>query len=645
MRPALKLLSALGLFAAIPTAGPARAADLAPGNPPLTQDIADLRRDAVEVVFDVQFTARQLREHQRMYAWYWKFATAVWQKAEKDMLPAFKDAFEKDEAHRNGLKAKHAEAMKKDAAAKAVLGSPYHKWLLDTVAAANKEIAAGPPALRKGHLDNTLEFLQWGLKMQLTVGQQEAFLAMVPKEWNAETSKGTREVIVKEFLPAYRKVVRFTPDQRAELFKLVEPMLKDAMKTPESALDKWLIDAYAHANKVLADGPPDQLTAGATLQFADYYDWALGVRLDEATRAELANLILQDWKGIESTRKGALSTARLMDDPPKGGMGELSRRRDTASLLSFITAQPNNKVNAAAHAAYVKAYPTDQPLPVPAEGAVLAKGEKPLTEGTAERCRLYFEWLFGFEFTADERKKLRELLIDEWTRDDKDALEGTLSIAFDYGRLAAYRPLDRDLMRAFDLPRSLDAMKAAGDKDKTSVWLLERYAAKRPSLVKGQFGPTQDDVAALGDLLHFRVTEVTGGDTALADKVKAATLDKAKAGTLPSYEVSGMTKQLAVLRHAWPTLSEADRQELRDQWADALRAVGVKAKLAAWQTTPAASREMDFLAAQKALMQQQQNTAMISNMMRMQHQTNMAIIRNMGGTPYKYEYKYEYRRR
>ena len=54
---------------------------------------------------------------------------------------------------------------------------------------------------------------------------------------------------------------------------------------------------------------------------------------------------------------------------------------------------------------------------------------------------------------------------------------------------------------------------------------------------------------------------------------------------------------------------------------------------------------MDYLAAMRALQQQQQNTAMISNMLRIQHQTNMSVIRNIGSSSYKYEYKYEYRRR
>ena len=637
----------LGLAAAVVVAlsTPVHAADLAPGNPPLSQEIADLRRDAVEAVFDVQFTARQLREHQRLYAWYWKFAPADWQKAEASTLPAFKEVFDKDAAHRRALRDKHADAWVKDAKAKAAQGSPYHLWVLDTVAAARKEIAAGPPALRKDQLDCTLEFVQWAVKMQLTVGQQEEFLRQIPKEWNADTSKDTRKVIVDEFLPAYRKVVRMTPDQRKLVQELAEKELVAAFKSPETPLDKWVADAYANANKVLAVGPPEPLTAGGTLQHADWYDWSLGIRLSDATRAELQKLIVQDWKAVETSRSGSLFTARLMDDPPKGGMGELSRLRDKATMLQFICSQPGNVVNRAAFEVYRKANPTDKPLPVPTDATVIGKGEPPLTEGQATCVRLYFEWLLGIELTAAERATMRAMLIDEWTRQDKDAMVGSLEIAFNYSRLAVLPAKDRDLVRAFEHPRVLEVMREVGAKDKTNTWTLERYAEKKPSLVTGKPGPTQEDLDALAELLHFRVLEVTGGDKATADKVKAATAEKAKAGTLPAHEVTGAGKQLALIRYAWPTLNAVDKQELRDVWADSLRAVGVPAKLAAWQTTPAPAKELAYLDAVKKLQQQQQTTAMISNMMRMQHETNMTIIRNMGSTPYKYQYKYEYRRR
>lgn len=617
----------------------APAADLAPGKPPLTQELADLRRDAVEVVLDVQLTARQLREHQRLYAWYWKYATADWQKTEAALLPEFKDAFEKDDAHRANLRKKHADAWTKECKTKAEQGSPYHQWLRKAVDDAKTVIADGPPALRKDHLDNTLEFIQWGLRMQLTVGQQEDFLKMVPKEWNAADAKDDRKMIIDEFLPVYRKVVRMTPDQRKQVQELAEKELVDGLKTPESGLDKWLAEAYATANKVLADGPPDKLTAGGTLQHADWYDWCLGVRMDDATRAELQRLILQDWKEIETTRSANLHTARSMDDPPKGGMGELSRLRNTASTLMFICGQPDNKVNKAAFETYLKAHPHKNQLPVPTDDTVIAKGDKPLTEGHVECARRMCEWALDVQFTADEKKEFRDLLLDERKRKDEGAMAGSLSLAFTYTRVAQLPPAERALMQPFTEAQYLETIRNPSNSDKTDAWLKQKYETKKPPLVKDKPGATQQDADALGELIHFQALQVTGGDKATADKVKAATLDRVKAGSGSPSEIAGARKQLALVRFGWPNMSETDRQELRDRWALHLEPVGVKPKLAAWQTTPAPSKELDYLDAMKKLQQQQQATAMISNMMRMQHQTNMTIIRNMGSTPYRYEYR------
>ncbi|QEG30145.1 hypothetical protein GobsT_49460 [Gemmata obscuriglobus] len=635
-------LAALLLLVA---AHPASAADLAPGAPPLTQDLADLRRDAVEVSLDIQFTARQLREHQRLYAWHWKYATADRQKAEAAFLPAFRGAFEKTDADRKALREKHRAALLAEAKERAEKGSPYHRWLLATADRAAEVIAAGPPPLRRDALENTLEFIQWVLRMQLTVRQQEEFLRLVPAEWNRDTAKADRETIINEFLPVYRKVVRLAPGDRTAVRNMAEPLLLDALKKPETPLDRWLAGAHAEANKVLAAGPPDALTAGATDQQADFYDWALGLRLADDTRAELRKLIVQDWTTIESTRRGTLDTARLMDDPPGGGAGELSRLRDRASTLLFVCGQPKNVVNRATMDVYRKAHPGVEAPILPDSRKVLADGAPPLTEGEAECSRMCFEWLFGFTFTADQRAAFRKTQLDEWARKDKASMEGTLDNAFLYTQLMWLTPEDRELVRAFTLPDFLKVMRETKDTDPGNKWLLEQYEARYPSLVKGKPGPTQADADALGELLRFQTREVTGGDAGAAEKVATVAVEKVKSGVGAVHEVTGAAQQLALIRYAWPTLNEADRQELRDRWADSLRPLGVNPKLAVWQATPSPAREIDSVAAWRALQAQQQNTAMISNMLRMQHQTNMTIIRNMGSTPYRYEYKYEYRRR
>ena len=58
------------------------------------------------------------------------------------------------------------------------------------------------------------------------------------------------------------------------------------------------------------------------------------------------------------------------------------------------------------------------------------------------------------------------------------------------------------------------------------------------------------------------------------------------------------------------------------------------------QTTDSGYDPDAFLQAQQELYQQQQTTAMLSNMMQMQHETSMAIINNIGSSSYDYEYEW-----
>lgn len=87
--------------------------------------------------------------------------------------------------------------------------------------------------------------------------------------------------------------------------------------------------------------------------------------------------------------------------------------------------------------------------PLPDSKAVLAAGNPPLTEGEAERTRLCFEWLFGFEFTPKQRAEFRETQLVEWKRKDAPAMAGTLENAFLYSQLLSLTPRDRELVRAF----------------------------------------------------------------------------------------------------------------------------------------------------------------------------------------------------
>lgn len=620
------------------------AADLAPGDPPLTQDLADLRRDAVEVVFDVQLTARQLREHQRLYAWCWKYAPRDWQKAERDRLAKFRGVLDKSPADRSALRAKHQAAWKAEADSQAAKGNPYHRWLLTTAREAAETVAADAPALRRDALANLQEFVQWGLRMQLTARQQEEFLRQVPAEWKA-TPPADRTKILDEFLPVYRRVVRLAPSQRDAVRKVAEPALKEGLAKPETPLDRWLAAAHAEAGRVLADGPPDLLTAGGAAQHADWYDWALGFRLPDDARTAFRDSLVLDWKQHPDQRRGWLNTSALMDDPPAGGVGALRRLEDRAALLFHVTGGADNRVNRAAMAEYRKLHPGVTPPPPPATGKTLIPGEVPLTEGLADGAGRCLEWALGVEFNAAQRIEHRRTLVETWkSGKTPDELRAWERDAFMATQLALLTPEDTALVRAWLRPDVLKRFTESKDAD--DKWAVAQYHAVDPLLNPADpDGPTRGDLRAFEELLRFRALEVSGGNTAAADKVVAEAVDRVKAEKGVTADVRRAGLQLALVRRAWPGLAETDRQELRDRWAADLRPLGVPVKLAAWQAEPAPSREVQALDALRELQRQQQAVAAASNMLRMQHEARMSVIRNMGSTPYRYEYRYEYRRR
>jgi hypothetical protein len=99
---------------------------------------------------------------------------------------------------------------------------------------------------------------------------------------------------------------------------------------------------------------------------------------------------------------------------------------------------------------------------------------------------------------------------------------------------------------------------------------------------------------------------------------------------------------------AWLEVPADERAKLTQQWAADDRIKPIVTRLNDHKAKPVASGNdpSDQLDALRKLYQQQQQTvSMISNMMAMQHRTNMTIINNIRSSNTRYEYKYVYRYR
>ena len=650
MTPRTRILarSALVLLAAALPQPAARASDLAPGNPPLTSDLADLRRDAVEVVFDFQMTARQIAEHRRLYAWCWKYAPADWQKAEAAALPEFRDVLNRSAADRTALREKHKHAWWRDAVDQAAKGNPYHQWLLAEAEAAAKIAVPGEPPLRHDAREGFIEFLDWGLNLRLTSAQRAEFREVIAREWMKTITPADRVAVGEKILPLYRKVLRMSPAERDGIQAKMTAALLPVLDKSPTPTDRWLRAAHQSANQVL-DASAPALTGAVAAMGPEFFEWALGAKLPAEAHRVYREGIIKHWKETpEADRRAIVRTAEMMRNPPTGAAGETQRARDRAHVLINSCWHPDHPLNAALLAAYRAAHPTAGGPTVPPAGKVLMAGDPPLTERAADAARHFFEWVLGVEFTPAERAAFRQTQLDEWKRKDIDAMRGTLEVARFWAEAATFPAADRELIRVTVRPQVLDSIRQTKDTDPGNRWLLTRYEAKKPA-TKDRPWLTPDVPDAAVELLAFQAAEASGqpaDSPAVREAAKKAVTSAVSAG---STELAQAPVKLAELRAAWAGMSAAARQELRDEWADRLGPLALTGKLAAWQTKPAPSPVRPstnaFLDAQKKLYQQQQTTRMISDMMRMQHQTNMTIIRNMGSTPYRYEYKYVPRRR
>ena len=101
----------------------------------------------------------------------------------------------------------------------------------------------------------------------------------------------------------------------------------------------------------------------------------------------------------------------------------------------------------------------------------------------------------------------------------------------------------------------------------------------------------------------------------------------------------------AWMRVAWPEISAEERDTSLKQWGESDAIKPIVAQLNELKAKAVAGGGDPQLAAMRALYAQQQNMAMISNMMATQHRTRMMVINNIGSSNTRYEYKYVYRYR
>jgi hypothetical protein len=98
-----------------------------------------------------------------------------------------------------------------------------------------------------------------------------------------------------------------------------------------------------------------------------------------------------------------------------------------------------------------------------------------LTPELNSKATGYMEWLLEVSFTGEQRQQYRRILDDTWRSGNQGAIDGVVSMANAYEKLATMSDADRSAKREKVQTEFVRLLRTATDND--SRWLLGLYEA------------------------------------------------------------------------------------------------------------------------------------------------------------------------
>lgn len=280
---------------------------------------------------------------------------------------------------------------------------------------------------------------------------------------------------------------------------------------------------------------------------------------------------------------------------------------------------------------------------------ILVPGPRPLTQQVVNELTDFVEWMIEVPMTQQQRQRMREILVAEWKTAKPAELDGVEEFQKARRQLAEMPPAKRELARQAMQPQALEDWRK--QTDDLPRMIVEIYDAAHKPIAAGVPPLTRQASDAGLELLYFMACQTLGGQevrpdaTAKDEWARRMIAEYPKADAKTRQSIAQMPAAWAGVRYAWAELPEAKRREARESWAamPAIQQLAQKLKSLRTEAAATAARGgIDFDAAMAKLQKNHANYQFMSNMLRMQHETNMHIIRNMSGST-SYTYRYVYR--
>lgn len=205
---------------------------------------------------------------------------------------------------------------------------------------------------------------------------------------------------------------------------------------------------------------------------------------------------------------------------------------------------------------------------------LLAPGNPPLTNQTVSKGIRLFEWLLDAQLTVEQRSQFRDSLVDSWKAHRQDDIDATLNVLNFQDQLSLKSPQERAVIREQLCEKYLDSMRQTPNAV-LSRWVLNIYDSAHQPIARGNPPLTAQVADAYAEFVSFMLTQCLGKRAFNPDRNFKNALAQSLAAQYSSYSPAQQTRFSQVpllwelLRLKWSQLSQAERDNYRQQWRPA----------------------------------------------------------------------------
>lgn len=255
-------------------------------------------------------------------------------------------------------------------------------------------------------------------------------------------------------------------------------------------------------DRLLVPGNPP-LTEAVVASGAQFYEWALDVRLNEAQYREFQGLLVDRWK-----QPGGAARTEILNTGNRWGeivamrvtaRGEIQPRVQDSVLARVRQSARSDDAARWLLARYDEAH------------QALAGGNPPLTKVLADRMADYWEWVLDVRLGDRDRRELQQFQIAQWAQGDAAWKRNWITIIPAWWTtMANLGPVERTLLRVQARTNVLAEIRG-NPSDPFNRWRLARYQAARaaggetnPILVRAAVPLTQEMVMQYCEFVEWR---------------------------------------------------------------------------------------------------------------------------------------------